>query len=181
MAVPPRLPPKKDVCHALLHGDSVFVHLDPRREGVVVPKHFSHQPQLVLQIGLNMPRPIPDLEVDDEGISCTLSFSGTPFWCRMPWASVFALVGGDGRSMVWPDDVPSEVAAAARRKALKIVDPKKPKAAKKKGTYPKPQLAALPTEREAPPTESLAESPDDDDDGGDGKKRQLPPYLRVIK
>jgi stringent starvation protein B len=172
MAGPPRLPPKKDVCHALLHGDSVFVHLDPRRDGVVVPKHFVHQPQLVLQIGLNMPRPIVDLEVDDDGISCTLSFSGTPFWCRMPWASVFALVGSDGRSMVWPDDVPSEVAAAARRKALKVVDTtKKPREAKKK-TGPKPQLTAV----AAPPP---SEPPPDGDD--DGKKRSLPPYLRVIK
>lgn len=170
--MPPRLPPKKDVCDALLQGESVFVHLDPRREGVVVPKHFIQQPQLVLQIGLNMPRPIPDLEVDDEGISCTLSFSGTPFWCRMPWPSVFALVGSDGRSMVWPDDVPSEVAAAARRKAMKVVDAKK-KEPKKKA--PKPQLMAVPSEAvESQP----APEPDTD---GDGKKRQLPPYLRVIK
>ena len=169
--MPPRLPPKKDVCNALLEGDSVFVHLDPRREGVVVPKHFSQQAQLVLQIGLNMPRPIPDLEVDDDAISCTLSFSGTPCWCRMPWPSVFALVGSDGRSMVWPDDVPSEVAAAARRKALKVVDAKKPKETKKKAA--KPQLVAVPPERPAPEAQSEPES--------DGKKRQLPPYLRVIK
>lgn len=172
--MPPRLPPKRDVCHALLEGDSVFVHLDPRREGVVVPKHFGQQAQLVLQIGLNMPRPIPDLEVDDDGISCTLSFGGTPFWCRMPWSSVFALVGSDGRSMVWPDDVPTEVSAAARRKAMKVVDAKKPREPKKKAA--KPQLVAV---AEVPPTEPAAEPPPEAE--GDGKKQKLPPYLRVIK
>ena len=69
-----KLPPKKEVAIALLEGPSMFVHLDPRRQGVVVPKHFMANPQLVLQIGLNMVIPIPDLVVDDDGITCTLSF-----------------------------------------------------------------------------------------------------------
>lgn len=123
----PRLPPKKDVALALLQGTSLYVHLDPRREQVLVPKHFLDQPQLVLQVGLNMAVKIPDLEVDEEGITCTLSFNRTPFWCRLPWSAVFALVGEDGRGMVWPDDVPSELAAQARRPSLKVVSSKKKK------------------------------------------------------
>ena len=31
-----KLPPKKEVALALLEGESVFIHLDPRREGVVM-------------------------------------------------------------------------------------------------------------------------------------------------
>lgn len=123
----PRLPPKKDVALALLQGTSLYVHLDPRREQVLVPKHFLDQPQLVLQVGLNMAVKIPDLEVDEEGITCTLSFNRTPFWCRLPWSAVFALVGEDGRGMVWPDDVPGELAAQARRPSLKVVSSKKKK------------------------------------------------------
>jgi len=109
-----RLPPKKHVALALLEHSSVFIHLDPRSERVHVPAWFKRQAQLVLQIGLNMPIPIPDLNLDDEGISCTLSFNRSPHYCRLPWASVFALVGEDGRGMVWPDDVPPEVAAQGR-------------------------------------------------------------------
>jgi hypothetical protein len=56
-----------------------------------------------------MPVPIPDLRLDDDGMSCTLSFNRSPFFCVVPWASVFAMVGEDGRGMVWPDDVPAEV------------------------------------------------------------------------
>ena len=82
---------------ALLEGPSLFVHLDPRRTGVVVPKWFLGQPQLVLQVGLNMPIPIPDLRVDDDGLSCTLSFSRSPFWCNVQWSAIYALVGEDGR------------------------------------------------------------------------------------
>ncbi len=104
------LPPKKDVALALLERASVFVHLDPRGLGVVVPMHFKKQPRLVLQIGLNMAVPIPDLRLDDQGLSCTLSFNRSLFHCVVPWSGIFALVGEDGRGMVWPDDVPQEIA-----------------------------------------------------------------------
>ena len=63
---PTRLPRKKDVALELLEHATVFVHLDPRAEAVRVPPWFKRQPQLVLQVGLNMAVPIPDLEVDDE-------------------------------------------------------------------------------------------------------------------
>ena len=112
MSSPHPLPPKKEVALALLERSNdrgIFVHLDPRQATVVVPPWFKKQPQLVLQIGLNMPVPIPDLRLDEEGLSCTLSFNRSPFFCVVPWASVFAMVGEDGRGMVWPDDVPAEV------------------------------------------------------------------------
>lgn len=87
----------------------MFIHLDPRRPDVLVPRGFMGQPQLVLQVGLNMAIPIPDLKVDEGGISCTLSFNRSPFWCRIPWTAVYALVGEDGRGGVWPEDVPPEI------------------------------------------------------------------------
>lgn len=112
------LPPKKEVALALLERTSVFVHLDPRVESVVVPPGFKKQAQLVLQVGLNMPVPIRDLHLDDEGMTCTLSFNRTPFFCVVPWTSVYAVVGcDDGRGMIWPDDVPPEIAQAQARAA----------------------------------------------------------------
>lgn len=120
------LPPKKEVALALLEGPSMYVHLDPRRQGVVVPKWFTGQPQLVLQVGLNMVIPIPDLKVDERGVTCTLSFNRSPFWCHLPWSSIYALVGEDGRGMVWPEDVPPEV--AAQKSSAKTSASKKPRA-----------------------------------------------------
>ncbi|HVR18872.1 MAG TPA: ClpXP protease specificity-enhancing factor SspB [Polyangiaceae bacterium] len=114
---PTRLPKKKDVALALLEQASVFVHLDPRTDKVFVPPWLKRQPQLVLQVGLNMAIPIPDLEVDEAGLSCTLSFNRSPHHCQIPWNAVFALVGDNGRGMVWPDDVPPEVAAEAEKQA----------------------------------------------------------------
>jgi stringent starvation protein B len=99
---------------ALLEQASMYIHLDPRADSVQVPAWFKKQPQLVLQVGLNMAVPIPDLHVDEQGLSCTLSFNRAPFFCMIPWRAVFALVGEKGQAMVWAEDVPAEVAAQAQ-------------------------------------------------------------------
>jgi stringent starvation protein B len=117
MAKGKKLPPKREVAHALLTQGAAFVHLDPRGVDVVVPDWLKRQPQLVLQIGLNMPVPIRDLRVDDTGVFGTLSFNRAPFTCMVPWHAVFALVGDDGRGMVWPDSMPSEIAQEIEREA----------------------------------------------------------------
>jgi stringent starvation protein B len=206
------LPPKKEVALALLERSKVHVHLDPRRDGVVVPPHFRKQAQLVLEIGLNMPIPIPDLRVDDDSMTCTLSFSRQPFYCVLPWASVFAMVGDDGRGMVWPDDVPPEIAAAhgapseaPRPRPAAVPAPKvapAPAAEKPKARRPsrakKPRVAPVPAAAEAERPVLVALPKPDDRRGpravpsekkrapsapkaGGKTKRELPPYLRVVK
>jgi stringent starvation protein B len=223
------LPPKKEVALALLERSNdrgIFVHLDPRHAAVVVPPWFKKQPQLVLQIGLNMPVPIPDLRLDDAGMSCTLSFNRSPFYCVVPWTSVFAMVGEDGRGMVWPDDVPAEVPLSRQGQQpsqgtqpqpspVRAVenakkDPKdkeradaKPKRARKrtplvavpdgepaakKGKSPRAPLAvknggeaASPRQAAATPAHKRAPSKGVPAVAGKGKKRELPPYLRVVK
>jgi stringent starvation protein B len=122
----PPLPRKQAVALDLLERTSVFVHLDPRRPGVVVPQGFLKQPQLVLQIGLNMAIAIPDLDVGEEGITCTLSFNKRPQFCRLPWSSIYALIGEQGGGMVWPEDVPPEVVSQQRAAAKKETKPRKP-------------------------------------------------------
>ncbi len=210
------LPPKKEVALALLERSSIYVHLDPRQPAVVVPVGFKKQPQLVLQVGLNMPVPIPDLHLDDDGISCTLSFNREAFLCVMPWASIFAIVGEDGRGMVWPDDVPAEVARQAQVRAVDSAprkEPAKPVAAArdakpgapKKRSRKRAPLSAVPDAARSQRTgdeakavkPARAERPASQINvprpvaapaptprpvpGAARKKRQLPPYLRVVK
>jgi stringent starvation protein B len=207
------LPPKKEVGLALLERSSVYVHLDPRQDSVVVPAWFKKQPQLVLQVGMNMPVPIPDLRFDDDGMSCTLSFNRAPFFCVVPWASVFAMVGEDGRGMVWPDDVPAEVAkqaqgratdASARKELPKPGVPPMPRETKVADATPgkakrkrkRPSLSAVPDAEDVmPPLKPssgraspspvrpvVAPAPTPRPVAGPTrKKRELPPYLRVVK
>ena len=204
------LPPKKEVALALLERSNVDIYLDPRAKGVVVPPQFKKEPRLILKIGLNMPVPIPDLRLDDESMSCTLSFSRTPFYCVVPWPSVFAMVGDDGRGMVWPDDVPQELAVRVvdDRKPEEVAAEAKPAAkrskkaaasgaepaprAKKNGKKKKPDaeprrpaLVAVPaaeparSDRVSPVPRAPVRQPS----GAPSSrpKRELPPYLRVVK
>jgi len=122
----PLLPHKKAVALDLLERTSVFVHLDPRRPGVIVPPGFMKQPQLVLQVGLNMAISIPDLDVTEEGITCTLSFNKRPHFCSLPWSSIYALIGEQGGGMVWPEDVPPEVVSQQQSAAKKETRQRRP-------------------------------------------------------
>jgi stringent starvation protein B len=224
------LPPKKEVALALLERSNdrgIFVHLDPRHATVVVPPWFKKQPQLVLQIGLNMPVPIPDLRLDDDGMSCTLSFNRSPFYCVVPWSSVFAMVGEDGRGMVWPDDVPAEVPLSRQgpqpsqpsppqpspvRAVENKKEPAKADRGESKGKRPRKRapLVAVPDGDGAAKKGRSGRAPlAPVKNGGDGaqaprqassqgtsqkrapartppaaakgKKRELPPYLRIVK
>jgi len=181
----PPSPSKKEVLLALLEKTSVLVHLDARRDGVCVPAHLKTNPQLLLQIGLNLPVPIRDLEVSDDGVSCTLSFNRTPFPCVLPYPAIFAMVSEDGgHAMVWAEDVPVEVARAAaeaeasRSGMLKAVDGSEPDSkpkieiAKRRRVEPKAQKRAA-KPKPAAPVKAAAEPA--------RTKRALPPYLRVIK
>jgi hypothetical protein len=146
------LPPKKDVALALLERASVFVHLDPRSAEVVVPPWLKRQYKLILQIGLNLAVNIPDLSVEEDGVSCTLSFSRRPHFCYVPWDAVYALVGEDGRGMVWPADIPKEVAAQAGPAQSQIGRPSRYDAAVVRPARRGPNLVALDG---AKPRESL--------------------------
>jgi hypothetical protein len=67
-----------------------------------VPERFTKQERLTLDIGLNMVIPIPDLNWDDRGITCTLSFQKQPFYCFIPWSSVLqAAIVGDTHGWNW--------------------------------------------------------------------------------
>lgn len=142
-------PSKKEQLLKLLDRGSVFVHLDPRREGVTVPEWLSHKPQLVLQLGRNFAIPIPDLEVDDLGVSCTLSFNRSPFHCVLPWSAVYALVAENGEVTVWPSELPVELVPEAQP-----VRRNQPNAGGRRAKQQRPRISVVP-----PPDEAGAAEP----------------------
>ena len=150
---------------------SAFVHLDPRRPGVLVPLQFQKQPQLVLQVGYGMPVPIPDLQVEEDGIACTLSFNRRPHYCFIPWGAVYALIGENRRALVWPQDVPAEVVAQQSSRAqpskgrshLKAVPRSDEAKAASVADDPPTERAAVPSGSGAPP----APEPEPSDEAGE--------------
>ncbi len=110
--------PKREAMDSLLAQGDVLLQLDPRLEGVSVPQKFDEQPLLVLRIGLEMPIPIPDLEIDDAGITATLSFDRTPHAVVVPWQAVFGMVTEHGQGLLWTADVPVEIIDQMRQASL---------------------------------------------------------------
>ncbi len=103
-------PDKRRTLEALLDRGAVLVHVDARRAEVSVPARFRADPSLVLRFGYDLTPAIADLVVDDEAVSGTLTFSGQPFRCVLPWTAVYAaMVEGEQRGTVWPEDVPEDV------------------------------------------------------------------------
>jgi stringent starvation protein B len=111
----PDRPSKHQAFLALLQEGRPSLHLDARREGVVVPEHLKADPHLVLQYGIDLPIPINDLVVDERGVRATLSFSRTPHGTFVPWAAVYVIATEDGRGVLFPEDVPSDVAIVPAR------------------------------------------------------------------
>ena len=151
---------KREFAIALIQESSVFIHLDPRKEGVTVPGWLKKQPQLVLQVGLNMAVRIPDLDLGEQAICCTLSFNRSPFFCWVPWPAIFGLVGEDGRGRIWPEDVPIEIAAQMQQQASKEAEKAAGKAQRQPGraklqAIPGPSAATAKTESAEPGPKSV--------------------------
>jgi hypothetical protein len=106
-------PSKHEVFQALLREGWTSLHLDARRAGVIVPPHLRAEPHLVLQYGHDLPIPIPDLEVDEDGVRATLSFSKNPQRTVIPWSAVYVVTCDDGRGVLYHEDVPEDVSIIA--------------------------------------------------------------------
>ena len=113
MSSPLERPSKQQAFLALLKEGWTSLHLDARHAGVLVPEAFRNEAHLILQYGHDLPIPIPDLEVDGDGVRATLSFSRTAHVTFIPWSAVYAVTGDDGRGILFAEDVPSDVSVVA--------------------------------------------------------------------
>jgi hypothetical protein len=81
---------KAEAVRSLLEEfDSIFVYVLCAMPGVCLPDDVKKQAAVtVLEIGFEMPLPIPDLVISELGITCTLSFARSPFFVSVPWSAV---------------------------------------------------------------------------------------------
>ena len=175
-------PPKKDVAQALILRGSVFVHLDPRVEGVEVPRWLGTDSQLVLQFGLDLPLPIPDLRIDDAGIFGTLSFNRTPFACSVPHEAIFAITDEEGRGILWKEDMPAELIREVELESARQDAESAPPRRKRRKSREHEEDTLFTDIHDAHPQEARAvkqvvrnRTP------ARKRKRTLPPYLRLVK
>ena len=84
------------------HSVMVFVRYHPL---VILPEHVKSDTWIAgatvipLEYGLDMPLPIYDLKITENGIAATLSFSRVSFATFVPWEAVVGIDGGEPKSV----------------------------------------------------------------------------------
>lgn len=91
-----------DLEELLSTGLSVLVNIKTNHEDLDIPPYLKKEEYVTLEIGYNLANPIPDLELVETGIICTLSFSRVPYPCFIPWDSINGF-GGDAVNKVVED------------------------------------------------------------------------------
>lgn len=154
---------KRTTLLRLLEDGVVMLHLDPRREGVVVPERFRGDVTLRLNVAWGFR--LPAFEIDHAGVYAVLSFNRLDFGCTLPWDAIFAMtLPDDGhRGAVWPESLPPEIAASAAgvdevpradgdvEKGVRIVGDAKAEGPKRPVAVARPAPKAAPPRSPAPP------------------------------
>lgn len=86
----------------------VRVYINPQARGLRVPEWLYKAP-FFFELGLNLPIPIPDLQLTEDGFTATLSFQRLPYKCVVPWTAVFAIApaSDEAHGLVWAEDLPA--------------------------------------------------------------------------
>jgi hypothetical protein len=106
----PLAPQKFAVFSRFIAKGKVMVTLDARRTGVNVPSHLANEPQLNLDFSERFG--LSDFVYDERGVRASLSFNRQPFFCDVPWSSVYALFSHvDNERLTWARALPQEILA----------------------------------------------------------------------
>lgn len=90
------------------------VRINTSKIGVILPNWLYDQPSILLAVGLYLAKPIPDLEVNEDGIRGTMSFNQQPFKVSIPWTAVWMLIEkSTGVGCLWLEDAPVQPVAEA--------------------------------------------------------------------
>ena len=113
----------------LAEEDYFLIVINPLVSGIKLPARLIEARQPVpIHLGHRMAVRIPDLVIDDAGISGTLAFGERSFACAFPWPSVIQVSVGD-EHLVWvvpsadaePDHPTAEGAGRAAKRHLRLV------------------------------------------------------------
>ncbi|MEW5824619.1 MAG: ClpXP protease specificity-enhancing factor [Pseudomonadota bacterium] len=93
------------------NGHVPHMIVDAEFKGVVVPRAYVHEGQIVLNIGVEATR---RLELGDDAVTFQARFGGAPMNVMVPVGAVLGIVDRDtGQGMVFPDQgLPGEVPGA---------------------------------------------------------------------
>jgi stringent starvation protein B len=167
-----------------------MVRVDARRSGVQVPRQFSEESGLPL----NLSWAFRDarMALNERGVAATLTFGGVPFRCLLPWSAIWGIrVAKGGSLQIWETDLPVELGGT---EPPPLVD--------EMPVEPRPRLVKLPSAEEAAaatpssseaavaPAPSLSVAPPDAPTAAEAPAAQpppaapsvsRPPWLRLVR
>ncbi len=97
---------KKSLFDTWIQDDHILVHLDARKDEVMVPAHLKDQHSLTLKLSMFFQG---ETKADDEKISSYLRFNNEYFECIIPWNAVWGMTSDQGVQKIWEQDLPKEV------------------------------------------------------------------------
>ena len=139
----PERPEKLRQFARLIEKGMVMVTVDARLAAVRVPSRFVGE----LQLNLNFSHRfgLEDFDYDDDGVRASLSFGGQPFFCDLPWSTVYGMTSHvDGERLLWPDSFPQELVSLLPAQAR---HPPSPEPAPEARPEPEPEPPAPTTPR----------------------------------
>lgn len=101
---------KRKAFEDLLQIGRIYVTINTRIKGVRIPSEHQGKSALTIVFGLDMPTPLKDMEVTEDGIEVTLSFERQPHHCCIPWDSVWYMVPvGEQEGLLFEQSLPASV------------------------------------------------------------------------
>ncbi|MCG3172423.1 MAG: hypothetical protein GMKNLPBB_00575 [Myxococcota bacterium] len=165
---------KKAALLELMEMGLTMIHLDARRDDVLVPSHLKINP--CLRLNLSYKFHIPDLTIGDDGLGATLSFNRQPFYCRLPWDSIYGMTSetADG-GFIWEESIPQDLREHMKRVLAAQVE----QAQQQNGSGPAEEAG-----EEAPPRPRLQVVNGGAQSGGEEAPQPAAPrrgHLRLVK
>jgi hypothetical protein len=111
-----RSKPKNQVFNLFMLSGLTRVYIDTQKMDVKLPQELKQIPTVILELGYDMAKPIPDLTVSDFCFEATLSFGSGLFTCVVPWDCAIAITTVDGLGIHY---APSKEQVQIQEKATK--------------------------------------------------------------
>jgi hypothetical protein len=113
-----RSKPKHQVFNLFMLSGLTRVYINTQKMDVKLPIELKQIPTVILELGYDMAKPIPDLTVSDFCFEATLSFNSGLFTCVVPWDCVIAITTVDGLGVYYEQSVEQiKVEEKAQKKA----------------------------------------------------------------
>jgi len=116
---------KKQVFEQMLQRQPIVcVYINPRVPGIELPDNLLQNVHPIsLEYGMDLPIPIRDFRIEENGVYAVLSFGGAPHHTFVPWDAVFGITDRNfQQGKIWGEEIPPMVEQRAVAQQQRTAD-----------------------------------------------------------